>query len=160
MRDGVDAGECEFRAEESTGQAPGSSSLDGGTDASGPLLTLQHSTEELVSQHRGELLHKCLAIYNLRRDRDRIFGLDGLFCEPAWDILLDLFIAHLQEKQVSVTSAAVASCAPLTTALRWLSTLEQNDLVMRAPDPFDGRRVHIKLTSVGLATMLRLMEGL
>ena len=37
-------------------------------------------------------------IYEDRRSRPSIFGNEELFGEPAWDILLDLYIAHVEGK--------------------------------------------------------------
>ena len=52
-----------------------------------------------------------------RRMRNEVFG-DNLFGEPAWDMLLDLYASHLEQKRVSVSSLQIASAVPGTTALR------------------------------------------
>lgn len=56
---------------------------------------------------RSERRYLALArqAYALRRKRAAIFGNPELFGEPAWDILLDLYIAHAEAKPVSVSSA-------------------------------------------------------
>lgn len=69
----------------------------------------------------------------------------NIFADPAWDILLDLFVADLAGKNISISSACLASGVPPTTALRWLKRLEEKDLIERIPDPFDGRRVYVRL---------------
>jgi len=56
--------------------------------------------------------------YDDRRRRNKIFQSEELFGEPAWDILLDLFIAAKERRRVSVTSACIGSAVPSTTALR------------------------------------------
>jgi DNA-binding MarR family transcriptional regulator len=33
-----------------------------------------------------------------------------------------------------------------TTALRWIGVLEERGLILRAPDPGDGRRIYLALT--------------
>lgn len=86
------------------------------------------------------------AEYRRRRNRGHFFDGDALFGEPAWDMLLDLFIAGLEGKQVPVTSACIGACVPTTTALRWLALLEQRGLLCREPDPTDARRAHISLS--------------
>ena len=73
------------------------------------------------------------------------------FCDPAWDMLLDLFLQQSMQKRVCVSSLCVASCAPSTTALRWIRALEDAGLVERSRDPADGRRIFIRLTAVGHA---------
>ena len=91
--------------------------------------------------------------YATRRKRGAIFGNAELFGEPAWDILLDLYIAHVEKKSVSVSSACIGSAAPPTTGLRWLGVLTENGLILREHDPEDQRRVLVRLTEQGLAAM-------
>ncbi|WP_233996698.1 MarR family winged helix-turn-helix transcriptional regulator [Porphyrobacter sp. CACIAM 03H1] len=98
-------------------------------------------------------------IYALRRKRASIFGNPDLFGEPAWDILLDLYIAQGEGKQVSVSSACIGSAAPATTGLRWLSVLADQGLVVRENDPEDHRRVLVRLTGAGLTAMDRFFEA-
>ena len=80
-----------------------------------------------------------------RRARAEFFT-NGLFADPAWDILLDLLMAKLSYQRISVTSLCVASNVPATTALRWIKILEKEDLVIRRADPLDGRRIFVELT--------------
>jgi hypothetical protein len=95
------------------------------------------------------------ASYAMRRKRAAIFGNAELFGEPAWDILLDLYIAHADGKQVSVSSACIGSASPPTTGLRWLGVLAEQGFVRRENDPMDLRRVLVRLTEQGLSTMDR-----
>lgn len=92
--------------------------------------------------------------YDDRRRRAKIFRSEDLFGEPAWDILLDLFIAAKERRRVSVTSACIGSAVPSTTALRWITILEKNGLLVREADPGDARRVYVKLSASGYAAML------
>lgn len=70
----------------------------------------------------------------------------GLFADPAWDMLLDLAAARVEQRRVSITSLCLASGVPLTTALRWIRQLEDARLIQRQVDPADRRRSHITLT--------------
>lgn len=92
-------------------------------------------------------------LYSARRQRDRILGLK-LFSEPAWDILLDLFIQGEEGRQVSVSSLCIAACAPTSTALRWIGIVEQEGLLERFADSRDARRTFIRLTRTGREKML------
>lgn len=91
--------------------------------------------------------------YARRRERGTLFGESDLFGEPAWDILLDLYIAHGERKDVSVSSACIGSAAPPTTGLRWLGVLADQGLVEREHDPEDQRRVLVYLTERALDAM-------
>ena len=92
--------------------------------------------------------------YEDRRRRNKIFQSEELFGEPAWDILLDLFIAAKERRRVSVTSACIGSAVPSTTALRWISILERQGLLTREADPGDARRVYVRLSPRGYEAML------
>lgn len=80
-----------------------------------------------------------------RRLRGQFFDPE-LFADPAWDMLLDLMAAHLDQQRVAVSSLCIASAAPATTALRWIKTLTDYGLFVRRADPTDGRRVFIELS--------------
>jgi hypothetical protein len=90
--------------------------------------------------------------------RLRIFPA-ALFADPAWDILLDLFVEELERKVVSVTSACVAAQVPPSTALRWVAQLEQAELVLRDPDPHDRRRYYLRLSTAAHDMMRQWAAG-
>lgn len=108
---------------------------------------------ENPEDRRAEFAGLARKAYSARRQRGAIFGNAELFGEPAWDILLDLYIAHAEGKNVSVSSACIGSAAPPTTGLRWLGVLADNGLVLREHDPEDQRRVLVRLSARGLAAM-------
>lgn len=83
-----------------------------------------------------------------RRLRAEIFG-DGLFGEPAWDMLLDLCASSVEHKRVSVTSLCIASGVPPTTALRWINVLVEEGIFVRIDDKVDRRRSYVDLTDKG-----------
>ncbi len=84
----------------------------------------------------------------LRRLRDKHFEMfgEGLFEDPAWDMLLDLYAAELEEQQVSVSSLCIAAAVAPTTALRWIAKMTQIGLFVRHPDPLDRRRAFMGLS--------------
>lgn len=117
--------------------------------------------EAAVTAHAGEKNAEDRHIWSVmarrayadRRRRSRIFDPE-LFGEPAWDLLLDLFIAAKENKRVSVTSACIGADVPSTTALRWIAVLESHGLVSREDDSKDGRRAFIHLTADAYARMI------
>ncbi|MBB6123166.1 hypothetical protein [Sphingobium subterraneum] len=82
-----------------------------------------------------------------RRRRSDYLPAD-FFGEPAWDMLLDLYIAHHEGKLISVSSACIASGGSATTALRWLARLETLQWVTRISDDNDRRRIYVRITDL------------
>lgn len=119
------------------------------------------ANQDRPRKRAGTGKHLALArkTYALRRKRVVIFGSPDLFGEPAWDILLDLFIAAGEGKSVSVSSACIGSAAPATTGLRWLGILADEGLIVRENDPEDNRRVLVRLTPAGHAAMARFFDA-
>ncbi|MFE8585099.1 winged helix DNA-binding protein [Sphingomonas sp. NCPPB 2930] len=94
-----------------------------------------------------------------RRLRDGLFG-EGLFEEPAWDMLLDLYAAHLEGHRVSVSSLCIAAAVAPTTALRWIGKMTEAGLFARQPDPADRRRAFMVLTDRALEGMRAYLAAL
>ncbi|WP_297772265.1 winged helix DNA-binding protein [Parvibaculum sp.] len=84
---------------------------------------------------------------------------DGLFSDPAWDMLLDLTHARLSQKRISVSSLCIAARVPATTALRRIGDLVNEGLVTRIRDENDGRRVFVELTEDGFSRMMAYIEN-
>ncbi len=95
-----------------------------------------------------------------RRLRDDVFDLAGLFEDPAWDMLLDLFAAELERRRVSVSSLCIAAAVAPTTALRWIGKLIDAGLLDRRPDDFDKRRAFLSLTARASTTMRNYIAAL
>lgn len=118
-----------------------------------PVIDLATATELGLSAQAS-------VIYRGRRARRVLFGDHGdLFGEPAWDMLLDLFVARETGQLVSVSSACISADVPATTALRWLGILERRGLVRRMADRCDGRRWHMQLSDEAHTAMRRWLEG-
>lgn len=98
-------------------------------------------------------------IYRVRRRRDALmaarFG-GEIFSDPAWDIILDLYIHNSKNQDVSVTSVCAASMVPITTALRYVTVLSERGLIERSKNPKDGRSYLLRLSSEAI----RIVEDL
>ncbi|WOE74564.1 transcriptional regulator, SarA/Rot family [Alterisphingorhabdus coralli] len=106
------------------------------------------NTNQALTYNTEAYVREIKKIIKARHRRFSFFDAD-MFADPAWDILLDLYVASLEHRQVSVSSACIASCVPSTTALRWLNILEKNDLIVRKRDQHDLRRVFVELSQEG-----------
>jgi DNA-binding transcriptional ArsR family regulator len=116
------------------------------SEAARPRLQLVGAGE---TQRAGDASLAARTRYYLRarRLRDGMFP-EGIFADPAWDMLLDLFACKLEGTRVCVSNACSAAGVPQTTALRWVDRLEECGLVERRPDPVDSRRIYVELTEL------------
>jgi DNA-binding MarR family transcriptional regulator len=102
-------------------------------------------------------------LYRVRRKRELIFGTafgDGLFADPAWDLLLDLYVHNARQRRISVSSACLAAAVPTTTALRYITELLKRGLIERVPHPADGRSFLLCLTVPAITAMEKLLVQL
>lgn len=85
----------------------------------------------------------------LRRLRDQVIP-DAGFADPAWEILLHLFVSHGAD--VTVGQACAAAAAPRTTALRFISQLEASGRLARTKG-HDRRSSFLRLSPTTLQDM-------
>lgn len=116
----------------------------------GLILSASESTHTSVAEN-DYLVAKAESHYKVRRRRESIVGKKDMFSDPCWDILLDLFIAHGKNRQISITSACLAAQVPASTALRWITVLEKMGLIERQRDTKDARRRFVQLTPKAIA---------
>jgi hypothetical protein len=95
-----------------------------------------------------------------RNARPKFLGNEDLFGEPAWDILLDLFIRQTREEKVSVRTGSIDDQTPATTTLRWFLVLEDHGLIAQKPDPDNSKRALLSFTPTGYEAMLRYFEAI
>ena len=82
-----------------------------------------------------------------RRKRVAIFGAQ-MFAEPAWDMLLLLFLSGRGRRQTQ-SSLCELSGASRSTAMRWIEFLAGRGLVRREDHPTDKRHNFVSLTEKG-----------
>ncbi|MEN2786027.1 hypothetical protein ACFOKI_09520 [Sphingomonas qilianensis] len=101
---------------------------------------------DLVAQARHHLA--------VRKARRRHFPTD-LFHEPAWEMLIALFVIYETDHSMNVKALVSCSDAPATTSQRWIDHLHKSGLIDRVTDPIDRRRVDISLSEQGNEAMVR-----
>jgi DNA repair protein RadC len=116
----------------------------------GLIGTLKHHL--LRDSGRSPVLPDCdLALTNAKRTarrrllRRQIVGSKKYLGEPAWDMLIDLFIQHCEEKKTSTGDLCVSSELPLSTALRLVQRMCDDGLIHKVADTSDGRRQIVEL---------------
>ena len=90
--------------------------------------------------------------YEKRRLREALVP-TAQFCDPAWDILLDLFARDLLKEQTTTTSSSIAAHCPPTTALRYIGLLEEEGMLVREKSTTDGRIVYVSLSEAALQSI-------
>lgn len=104
--------------------------------------------EALAKVDEESLYQIARATIKSRRLRAR-FMPAPMFGEPAWDMLLALYIVDKRGARETISKLCLSSGAPATTALRWLDYLQQHKLVARRQSSTDRRVVFIDLTDLG-----------
>lgn len=97
-------------------------------------------------------------IVKARRERIPLFS-KSMFGEPAWDMLLELYLNKDRGRRHSVGRLCELSGAPPTTALRWLDYLEKAKFVARESNPTDRRTQFVEITDKGRTMMEQYLSG-
>lgn len=92
------------------------------------------------------------ALIRLRALRNQFMPADW-FSDPAWDLLLYLYKAHIDREELTVGDLIDRTGLKATTASRWLDSLAVRAWVNRHRCELDHRRVLIELTSKGITAM-------
>jgi DNA-binding MarR family transcriptional regulator len=81
----------------------------------------------------------------------------SMFSEPAWDILLALYVT---DGEPAASDLARRTHIPSSTLWRWLAYLEGHNLIEREDSPDDKRAHKIRLTDEARANLRTLFEGI
>lgn len=86
-----------------------------------------------------------LSVIFVRRARSAVFG-TGLFSDPAWDILLELYAARLGKRTMLLPELARATETPVSTTRRWVAALNERDLVNVSTNLMEPDWIRVELT--------------
>ena len=112
-----------------------------------------------MTEDAAELVALARAIERARQERERFFP-PGLFGEPGWSLLLDLFVAHHEGRLLNTSGTCFGAHIPQTTGLRWLEKLDAAGLIERLPHPHDTRFVMVRLSPDGVARMTAALDDI
>ncbi|MGR4889407.1 JAB domain-containing protein [Sphingopyxis sp. LARHCG72] len=107
-------------------------------------VTLKSPIQE-TNDGSGVALENARATLRRRLLRRQLIGAEELFGEPAWEMLIDLFIHEGEGKPLSTSDLCVTSTIPMSSALRLVQKLCDAGLVDRTPDLMDARRSFVRL---------------
>jgi DNA-binding MarR family transcriptional regulator len=85
------------------------------------------------------------AILEDRRRRCQIFN-PGMFGEPAWELLLNLYVMDKHGPRLTIGQLIQIAGVAQATALRWLEYLRDQELITREEHPTDARTAYVALT--------------
>lgn len=105
-----------------------------------------------------QLVAKARSLLAERRIRARFLPAE-LFHEPAWDMLLALFVAQHERRVMNVKTLVGHSEAPATTSQRWIDHLAKLGLIDRVVDMVDRRRIEVQLSESGDSAMRALLAS-
>ena len=77
---------------------------------------------------------------------------------PIWDMLLDLYLARFEQREVYLWPLCIASHCPLSTAHRKVLFMERRGLVIRSKIGRDRRRINVAMTDRGADLMDRILD--
>jgi len=90
---------------------------------------------------------RTLALHEMRRRQLRHGRFDAnISQDTVWNMLLELTVAERECRPVAVKCLQVASCAPASSALRWIAYLERSGSIEIDIDHRDRRRRCVRLT--------------
>lgn len=96
----------------------------------------------MESEHSIEQARKMVRIATARRKPP--FG--DLCSDPAWLILLNLFVREHDGLRTCISDACIASMSSQPTALRYIEELARRGMILKRPDPADKQRVNLFLS--------------
>lgn len=78
--------------------------------------------------------------------RNQLLGASEHFGEPAWNILLDLFIHEAKSQPLSMSALCITAGIPTSSAMKLIQRMCDDGILKRSPDISDGRRSLITIS--------------
>ena len=119
-----------------------------GTPIPSASFTLRSPGGPARIDHGDIALANAKAAMRRRLLRQQLIGAPELFGDPAWEMLIDLFVHECERKRLSISALCVTSSIPMSSALRLAQRLCDAGITRRVPDPIDGRRTFIRLDPI------------
>lgn len=125
-----------------------------------PPLTTAETTSASAESDQGvddlqsnvDLRLMARQIYNSRLDRGKFFNSD-LLSEAVWNMLLAVYSLSRPSQPLTESELARAADCPYSTALRWIESMIEENLIERCKHPDDMRATYVRLTPVGSKQM-------
>lgn len=107
--------------------------------------------DDLIAE-RHALSEAADRIFRARSVREDFLPMQT-FGEPAWDILLLLYIEFDRSRRMDLTSISAAANVPASSLIRWIAFLESEGLVSLSERPTEAKPRLAELTEKGASAM-------
>lgn len=107
----------------------------------------------VVVEIRQKRLSKLAALLLKQRELRKDFLFEDLLGEPAWQIMLELFIARVEGKKLMTTSLCIGSGASTSTALRYIGELQDRGWIVSQRSELDNRLRLLEMSDEGFFKM-------
>lgn len=104
--------------------------------------------ESLRSSDYEQPLERAQVALALRKRRIEVLG-QRYSSEPPFAMLVALYVTEAREPALMITRLGTFAGLGISSTLRWLNALLEDDLVERSESPDDRRIVYIKLSAKG-----------
>lgn len=115
---------------------------------------VQRLRERTAPEGEAGPLEIALKLQDARKARDASFAA-GLFSDPAWDVLLEAYVAAEQGSPLNKSGLIAGARLASATGDRWVEKLEEMGLLTHRPAPNRKRSRLYGLTDKGLEAMTR-----
>jgi DNA-binding MarR family transcriptional regulator len=115
------------------------------TEASNTAVVETGSEPGPIVISRVTLVEAARQEFEKRRRRSEVLP-DGIFGEPGWEILLQLYVQQ-QGTRMNIATLTGSLNLPASTVLRWLNYLQDKQFIRREVHPTDQRSVFVELTT-------------
>ena len=126
---------------------------------------------DMVDQHRPSKIRPPLAsshdvmrqalaarrLLEISHQVDAVFE-TPLLANPAWDILLDLFIQRSDRKPISIISLCVTANAPTSTALRYIQAMLDSGAIVKTASTDDSQGLLVELSDTTYSMMQSILS--
>lgn len=132
----------------------------GEDEPAGPSEPIGGPTSSQLAQHVEfplDLIQLAKRIKAIRESRGALLE-PTLFGEPAWNILLALYVAAGERYALSISALCAESGVPATTAARSINRLLELDMIRRVPNPSDSRSTYIELRRETATKLTKLLD--
>jgi DNA-binding MarR family transcriptional regulator len=112
------------------------------------VTSIRDATPSTIPPDLDQLARMARAMLDERRLRDASFD-PAMFTNPAWDVLLLLYVAGSEGRALMPLDVCETLAVPQATMLRWLAYLADKQLIVDAPDPTQRGSSLVRLSATG-----------